>query len=164
LLNHYFCHLNSAAARNPNHSCRIIGNFLPLIALTTTLYRTKSFETKDRNKMSNAEQYANASASNTYGPGRTHTAETRDDDLAAKGVAAFREAQASVESVIADAGKKGQQTLAYAGQKGQEVINNVRDVGDTLAVAIEKSVKTRPYTTIALVMAAGFLIGATWRR
>jgi ElaB/YqjD/DUF883 family membrane-anchored ribosome-binding protein len=43
-------------------------------------------------------------------------------------------------------------------------MNNVRVVGDTLAVAIDKSVTTRPCTTLALVAAAGFLLGAIWRR
>jgi ElaB/YqjD/DUF883 family membrane-anchored ribosome-binding protein len=54
--------------------------------------------------------------------------------------------------------------LNYAGKKGQEAMDNVRGVGDTLAGAIEKSVTTRPYTTLALAVAAGFLFGATWRR
>jgi hypothetical protein len=70
----------------------------------------------------------------------------------------------SVESVIADAGEKGQEALSYAGQKGREAMDNVREVGDTFAVAVQKSIKTRPYTTLALAVAAGFLFGATWRR
>jgi ElaB/YqjD/DUF883 family membrane-anchored ribosome-binding protein len=82
----------------------------------------------------------------------------------AKGVAAFRDTKASVDSVIADAGEKGQQALNYAGKKGQEAMDNFCGVGDTLAVAIERSVTTRPYTTLALAVAAGFLFGATWRR
>ena len=79
-------------------------------------------------------------------------------------VTAFREAKAGVESVMADAGDKGQQALNYAGKKGQEAMDNVRGVGDTLAVAVEKSVTTRPYTSLALAVAAGFLFGAIWRR
>lgn len=116
--------------------------------------------------MATTEHYANASASNAaYGsPGGAHRAEARDDDLTSKGAAVLREAQATVESAIADAGKKGEQVLTFAGQKGQEAIDNVREVGDTLAVAIEKSLRTSPYTTLALVMAAGFLIGTSWRR
>ena len=43
-------------------------------------------------------------------------------------------------------------------------MDNLRGVGDTLAVVVEKSIKTRPYTTLALALAAGFLFGATWRR
>jgi ElaB/YqjD/DUF883 family membrane-anchored ribosome-binding protein len=116
-------------------------------------------------KMTNTERSAYPSSSKPYGSsGGTNAADAPKDDLASKGAAAFREAKANVESVIADAGEKGQQALNYAGQKGQEAMNNVREVGDTLAVAIEKSVKTRPYTTLALAVAAGFLFGATWRR
>jgi len=37
-------------------------------------------------------------------------------------------------------------------------------VGDTLAVAIEKSVTERPYTTLPLAVGLGFLFGAAWRR
>jgi ElaB/YqjD/DUF883 family membrane-anchored ribosome-binding protein len=43
-------------------------------------------------------------------------------------------------------------------------MDNVRDFGDTLAVAVEKSVTKRPYITLALAVALGFLFGATWRR
>ena len=54
--------------------------------------------------------------------------------------------------------------MNYAGQKGQEAMDNVREVGDTFSVAIEKSVTKRPYTTLALAVGLGFLFGATWRR
>jgi ElaB/YqjD/DUF883 family membrane-anchored ribosome-binding protein len=108
------------------------------------------------------------SSSNAYGSlGKAPVADT--DDLASKGAAVFREAKANVEDMISDAGD-------YAGKKGREAMDNVRGVGDTLAVAVEKSVTTRPYTTLALAVvagflfgatvavAAGFLFGATWRR
>jgi ElaB/YqjD/DUF883 family membrane-anchored ribosome-binding protein len=117
-------------------------------------------------KMTNTERSTHPSSSNVYDSpsSRAHAADVPKDDLAAKGAAAFREAQANVESVIADAGEKGQEALNYAGQKGREALDNVREVGDTLAVAVQKSIKTRPYTTLALALAAGFLFGATWRR
>jgi ElaB/YqjD/DUF883 family membrane-anchored ribosome-binding protein len=86
------------------------------------------------------------------------------DDLASKGAAAFRDVKANVESVIADAGDKGKQALNYAGQKGHEAMDNVREVGDTLAGAIEKSVTKRPYATLALAVGLGFMFGAAWRR
>jgi len=59
--------------------------------------------------------------------------------------------------MISDAGN-------YAGKKGREAMDNMRGVGDTFGVAIEKSIKTRPFTTLALGLAAGFLLGAIWRR
>jgi len=98
------------------------------------------------------------SSSNAHGSsGRAPVADTPKDDLAPKGAAVLREAKANVEDMISDAGD-------YAGKKGREAMDNVRGVGDTLAVAIGKSVTTRPYTTLALAVAAGFLFGATWRR
>jgi ElaB/YqjD/DUF883 family membrane-anchored ribosome-binding protein len=115
--------------------------------------------------MTNIDQSTRPSSGNAYGSsGGAHAADTPKDDLASKGAAAFRDTKASVESVIADAGEKRQQAFNYAGKKGQEAMDNVRRVGDTLAVAIEKSVTTRPYATLALAVAAGFLFGATWRR
>jgi ElaB/YqjD/DUF883 family membrane-anchored ribosome-binding protein len=115
--------------------------------------------------MTNTERSTHPPSSNAYrSSGSVHAADGATDDLAAKGAAAFHEVKASVESVIADAGDKGQQAWDYAGKKGQEAVDNVREVGDTLAVAIERSVTKRPYTTIALAVAAGFLFGAIWRR
>jgi ElaB/YqjD/DUF883 family membrane-anchored ribosome-binding protein len=116
-------------------------------------------------KMTNIERSTNPSSSKPYGfSGGAHPADALKDDLASKGAAAFREAKANVESVIADAGEKGQQALNYAGQQGQKAMDNVREVGDTLAVALEKSVTKRPYTTLALAVGLGFLFGAIWRR
>jgi ElaB/YqjD/DUF883 family membrane-anchored ribosome-binding protein len=115
--------------------------------------------------MTNFEGSTHPSLANAYASsGRAHAADTPKDDLASKGAAAFRDTKAGVESVVADAGENGQKALNYAGKKGQEAMDKVRGVGDTLAVAIEKSVTTRPYTTLALAVAAGFLFGATWRR
>jgi ElaB/YqjD/DUF883 family membrane-anchored ribosome-binding protein len=115
--------------------------------------------------MTNFEGSPHPSSANAYASsGSAHAADTPKNDLASKGAAAFRDTKASVDSVIADAGEKGQQALNYAGKKGQEAMDNARGIGDTLAVAIEKSVTTRPYTTLALAVAAGFLFGATWRR
>jgi ElaB/YqjD/DUF883 family membrane-anchored ribosome-binding protein len=117
------------------------------------------------NQMTNTERSTHPPSSNAYrSSGSVHTADGATDDLATKGAAAFREVKASVESVIADAGDKGQQAWDYAGKKGQEAVDNVREVRDTLAVAIERSVTKRPYTTLALAVAAGFLFGAIWRR
>jgi ElaB/YqjD/DUF883 family membrane-anchored ribosome-binding protein len=115
-------------------------------------------------EMTSTERSTYPSSSTPYGSSGGAHAAAASDDLASKGAAAFREVKANVESVIADAGEKGQQALNYAGQKGQEAMDNVREVGDTLAVAIEKSVTKRPYTTLALALGLGFLFGATWRR
>jgi len=40
----------------------------------------------------------------------------------------------------------------------------MREVSDNFVDAIDESIKTRPYVTLALVAGLGFLFGATWRR
>jgi len=45
-----------------------------------------------------------------------------------------------------------------------EVIDGVQDVRDNVANAIDKSLESRPYTTLLLAVGVGFLIGALWAR
>jgi len=40
----------------------------------------------------------------------------------------------------------------------------VREVSGHFVDAIDESIKTRPYTTLAIVAGIAFLFGATWRR
>jgi ElaB/YqjD/DUF883 family membrane-anchored ribosome-binding protein len=54
--------------------------------------------------------------------------------------------------------------MSDVGAKGQEAVEAVREVGDNVVDAIDESLKTRPYTTLALAVGIGFLFGATWRR
>jgi ElaB/YqjD/DUF883 family membrane-anchored ribosome-binding protein len=73
--------------------------------------------------------------------------------LTAKGSKAWSHARSNVEGVISD-----------AQDKGMEAVGAVREVGDNVVDAIDESIKTRPYTTLALAVGIGFLFGATWRR
>ena len=73
--------------------------------------------------------------------------------LAAKGSKVWSRARSNVEGVISD-----------AQDKGMEAVGAVREVGDNVVDAIDESLKKRPYTTLALAAAIGFLFGATWRR
>jgi ElaB/YqjD/DUF883 family membrane-anchored ribosome-binding protein len=115
--------------------------------------------------MTNVEGSTLPASANAYGSsGDAYAVNSSRDDLDAEGAAALRESKAIVDDVSADAGEKGRQALNYAAEIGQEAIDNVRDVRDTFGTAIEKSVTARPYTTLALAVAAGFLLGATWRR
>jgi ElaB/YqjD/DUF883 family membrane-anchored ribosome-binding protein len=75
------------------------------------------------------------------------------DIFAAKGSAAWGRARSNIEGVVAD-----------ASAKGQEAVDAVREVGDNMADAIDESLKKRPYTTLALAVAIGFFLGASWRR
>jgi ElaB/YqjD/DUF883 family membrane-anchored ribosome-binding protein len=51
-----------------------------------------------------------------------------------------------------------------AGEKGREAISAVREVGGNVVDAVDKSLKQRPYTALALAVGLGFLFGAIWRR
>ena len=80
-------------------------------------------------------------------------AEQVGEILGTKGNAAWQKARSSVDDMVAGA----QDT-------GREAVDAVREVSDNFVEAIDESIKTRPYTTLALVAGLGFLFGATWRR
>jgi ElaB/YqjD/DUF883 family membrane-anchored ribosome-binding protein len=80
-------------------------------------------------------------------------AEQVADIVADKGGKAWRRARGSVDHVVSD-----------AQDKGREAVGAMRDVSDNFVEAIDESIAKRPYTTLALVAAAGFIFGATWRR
>jgi ElaB/YqjD/DUF883 family membrane-anchored ribosome-binding protein len=61
--------------------------------------------------------------------------------------------RSNVRSVVSD-----------AQDKGHEALEAVSDVRDNVADAIDKSLKKRPYTTLGLTLAVGFLLGAMWAR
>jgi ElaB/YqjD/DUF883 family membrane-anchored ribosome-binding protein len=66
---------------------------------------------------------------------------------------AWNRAKSNVEGVVSD-----------VGAKGQEAMDAVQEVGDKVVDAIDESLKTRPYTTLAIALGIGFLFGAMWRR
>ena len=86
-----------------------------------------------------------------------HLASQIADIFSSKGNAAWSRAasnlKSNVEGVVTD-----------ASAKGQEAVDAVREVGDNIADAIDESLKTRPYTTLALAAGIGFLFGVIWRR
>jgi ElaB/YqjD/DUF883 family membrane-anchored ribosome-binding protein len=69
------------------------------------------------------------------------------------GAAAWRQAKSRVDEAVAD-----------AQDKGRDAASAVREVSDHFAGALDESLKTRPYTTLAIVAGLAFLFGATWRR
>jgi ElaB/YqjD/DUF883 family membrane-anchored ribosome-binding protein len=48
--------------------------------------------------------------------------------------------------------------------QGREAVEAVADVRDNMQTAIDRSLKGRPYTTLALAVGFGFLLGALWAR
>ncbi len=75
------------------------------------------------------------------------------DILSDRGGAVWRKAKANMGGVMTD-----------VQDKAMESLGGVREVGDNMVDAIDESLKRRPYTTLALAAAVGFLLGATWRR
>ena len=47
---------------------------------------------------------------------------------------------------------------------GKEAVEAVADVRDNMQTAIDRSLRDRPYTTLALAVGFGFLLGALWAR
>ena len=80
-------------------------------------------------------------------------AEQIADIVASQGSKAWRRARGTAGDVMSD-----------AQDKGREAVGAMREVSDNFVEAIDDSIAKRPYTTLAIVAAAGFLFGATWRR
>src|SRR5262245_34171088 len=74
------------------------------------------------------------------------------DIVSNKGGAAWNRAKSNIDGVIAD-----------VEDKGQEAVEAVREVGDHVMDAIDESLKTRPYTTLAMAFGLGFLFGVLRR-
>jgi ElaB/YqjD/DUF883 family membrane-anchored ribosome-binding protein len=69
------------------------------------------------------------------------------------GTAAWQRAKSSIDDAVAD-----------AQAKGRDAASAVHEVSDRFVDALDESLKTRPYTTLAIVAGIAFLFGATWRR
>ena len=80
-------------------------------------------------------------------------AEQVADIIANQGSKVWQRTRGTVGDVVSD-----------AQDKGREAAGAVREVSDNFVDAIDESLTKRPYTTLALVAAAGFIFGATWRR
>jgi|SRR6516225_2753951 len=75
------------------------------------------------------------------------------DIVANRGSAAWQRARSGVDGVMSD-----------AQDRGQEAVDAMREISDKFVEAVDKSVKNRPYTTLAIAVGLGFLFGSTWRR
>jgi len=77
--------------------------------------------------------------------------------LSDKGNAAWQRAKSSVKTSVDG-------VVSDAQNKGHEAVGAMREVSDNFVAAIDESIKERPYATLAIAAAIGFLFGATWRR
>ena len=84
----------------------------------------------------------------------------------------FRRLADQIGGIVADTGTEAwrrakshvDEAMAEAQGKGRDAASAVREVSDHFADALDESLKTRPYTTLALVAGLAFLFGMTWRR
>lgn len=83
----------------------------------------------------------------------TRLASQLTEIFTAKGNAAWARARSNVEGVVSD-----------VRAKGQDAVDAVQEVRDQVVDAIDESLRTRPYTTLAMALGIGFLFGAMWRR
>jgi ElaB/YqjD/DUF883 family membrane-anchored ribosome-binding protein len=75
------------------------------------------------------------------------------DIVANRGGAAWQRARSGVDDVVSD-----------AQDRGREAVDAMREVSDKFVEAVDESIKTRPYVTLAMAAGLGFLFGAIWRR
>jgi ElaB/YqjD/DUF883 family membrane-anchored ribosome-binding protein len=73
--------------------------------------------------------------------------------LAARGQAAWERAMSGLDDVVAE-----------ARNTGRDASGVMREASDRFAAVVDDSLKTRPYTTLAIAAGLGFLFGITWRR
>lgn len=75
------------------------------------------------------------------------------DLAAAKGAQAWKLARKKIDGVLKE-----------ANAKGQEAADAVTDARDNVLAALDEQIETRPYVTLGVALAAGFVIGAMWKR
>jgi ElaB/YqjD/DUF883 family membrane-anchored ribosome-binding protein len=57
-----------------------------------------------------------------------------------------------------------EQSAMEVDEKARDAVQSVREVRDTFADALSKSIESHPYTTLAIVGGMAFFAGAIWRR
>jgi ElaB/YqjD/DUF883 family membrane-anchored ribosome-binding protein len=75
------------------------------------------------------------------------------DILADAGNAAWQHARSNIDEAVSG-----------VEDKGREAASAVREVSGHFVDALDQSLKTRPYTTLALAAGIAFVLGITWRR
>ena len=70
---------------------------------------------------------------------------------------------AGIESTARNAAYQVEKTADELSRQGREAAEGMRDVALNFGDAFEESLRTRPMSTVALVAAAGFVLGALWK-
>ena len=71
---------------------------------------------------------------------------------------------AQFDSAAEQARVRAQTMTADVQIAGRDAAEAVRDVSNTMGDALDKSLNTRPYATLAIAAGIGFLLGAAWAR
>ena len=69
----------------------------------------------------------------------------------------------TITDAVRDAKANFDEKMDDLSQKGREVVQGAKDVWGALGDALDNSIRTRPYTTLAVAGFIGFLYGATRR-
>jgi len=54
-------------------------------------------------------------------------------------------------------------TVSDLAERSREASRSVRDVADNFGTALDRSLERQPMTTLAMAVAAGFILGALWK-
>jgi ElaB/YqjD/DUF883 family membrane-anchored ribosome-binding protein len=68
-----------------------------------------------------------------------------------------------IKSPVKDATSSAKQNIDSAAGQLQDVANQVTKVGGNVQKAVDKSLADQPYTTLLMVGALGFVLGALWK-
>jgi len=68
-----------------------------------------------------------------------------------------------VKGPVKDATSTTKQSVDSAAGQLQDVANQVTKVGGNVQKAVDKSLADQPYTTLFIVGALGFVLGALWK-
>lgn len=71
---------------------------------------------------------------------------------------------AQVEATVERLRGRAESAVDHAKRTGGDAATAFNDVADTFGDAIDSSLKSRPYATLAIVAGIGFLFGAAWSR
>lgn len=80
------------------------------------------------------------------------TARNAADDLADKAV-----------NVAGKASDQIERTVQQVAEQGRQATEQIEAVAQNFKTAVDKSVKDQPLTTLAVVAAVGFVVGALWK-
>jgi ElaB/YqjD/DUF883 family membrane-anchored ribosome-binding protein len=82
-----------------------------------------------------------------------HAVRSAADDIARSGSAALRDAKAGLDDAVEN-----------VSEQGREALRGAREMRDSFDDAIRNSVRTHPYTTLAIAGLIGFAYAAIRRR